>query len=132
MVHAFAFTSGRLLRLIDLKHTLGPARLNTTTNTRVASPVPLPGIPPCVIREQPFYMLSKELFPGTFCPTPTHFFLKLLADKGKLLRVFTQNIDSLEHIAGLPKDKIVAAHGNFDSAHCQSRTNRPEPQCSLG
>lgn len=27
----------------------------------------------------------------------------------------TQNIDSLEHEAGLPRDKVVAAHGNFDS-----------------
>ena len=29
-----------------------------------------------------------------------------------------QNIDSLEAQAGLPKDLVVAAHGNFDSAHC--------------
>jgi hypothetical protein len=29
-----------------------------------------------------------------------------------------QNIDSLEHLAGLPKERVVAAHGNFDSASC--------------
>lgn len=29
-----------------------------------------------------------------------------------------QNIDSLEHQAGLPRDAVVAAHGNFDSARC--------------
>ena len=29
-----------------------------------------------------------------------------------------QNIDSLEHQAGLPRSAVVAAHGNFDSAHC--------------
>ena len=28
-----------------------------------------------------------------------------------------QNIDSLESLAGLPEDMIVAAHGNFDRAH---------------
>lgn len=50
-------------------------------------------------------------------PTPAHFFMKLLHDKGLLLRCFTQNIDSLENQAGLPKDAIVAAHGNFDSEH---------------
>lgn len=61
---------------------------------------------------------GKELYPGTFCPTITHFFFKLLADKGKLLRVFTQNIDSLEAAAGLDADRIVAAHGNFDAASC--------------
>lgn len=47
-----------------------------------------------------------------------HYFVKLLHDKGKLLRCYTQNIDSLETQTGLPKDKIVAAHGNFDSATC--------------
>ncbi|DBA77969.1 TPA: hypothetical protein ACH3X1_009129 [Trebouxia sp. C0004] len=66
----------------------------------------------------PFFMLAKELFPGTFQPTPAHFFMKLLHDKGLLLRCFTQNIDSLENQAGLDKEQIVAAHGNFDSAHC--------------
>ncbi|KAL3135315.1 hypothetical protein ABBQ32_007510 [Trebouxia sp. C0010 RCD-2024] len=66
----------------------------------------------------PFFMLAKELFPGTFQPTPAHFFMKMLHDKGLLLRCFTQNIDSLENQAGLPKEDIVAAHGNFDSAHC--------------
>lgn len=29
-----------------------------------------------------------------------------------------QNIDSLEHQAGLPAQAVVAAHGNFDSARC--------------
>jgi len=57
----------------------------------------------------------QELFPGTFQPTPAHFFMKLLQDKGLLLRCFTQNIDSLENQAGLDKEQIVAAHGNFDS-----------------
>ena len=77
----------------------------------------------------PFYMLSKELFPGTFCPTPAHYFLCLLHAKGLLRRVFTQNIDSLEHIAGLPTEMVVAAHGNFDSAHCNAALQRLA--CSL-
>jgi len=34
------------------------------------------------------------------------------------LRCYTQNIDSLEGMTGLPKEKIVAAHGNFDGATC--------------
>ena len=67
---------------------------------------------------RPFYMLAKELFPGRFCPTPTHYFLRLLEEKGRLLRVFTQNIDSLETIAGLDPSRVIAAHGNFDSAKC--------------
>ena len=57
------------------------------------------------------------MWPGNYAPTPAHHFLKLLHDKGKLLRVYTQNIDSLEAAAGVPQSKIVAAHGNFDGAH---------------
>lgn len=66
----------------------------------------------------PFFMLAKELYPGRYKPTPTHFFIRLLHDKGLLQRCYTQNIDSLERVAGLPDDKIIAAHGNFDSARC--------------
>lgn len=66
----------------------------------------------------PFYLLAKELYPGQYRPTPTHFFLRLLHEKGLLLRCFTQNIDSLECVAGLPRNVVVAAHGNFDTAHC--------------
>ncbi|CAG9466880.1 unnamed protein product [Pedinophyceae sp. YPF-701] len=67
---------------------------------------------------QPFYMLAKELFPGQYKPTATHYFIRLLHERGLLRRCFTQNIDSLEVEAGLPKEKLVAAHGNFDSAAC--------------
>jgi len=66
----------------------------------------------------PFYLLARELFPGQFNPTPTHHFIKLLHDKGLLLRCYTQNIDSLESQAGLPPNSLIAAHGNFDSASC--------------
>jgi NAD-dependent deacetylase sirtuin 2 len=65
-----------------------------------------------------FYTFCKELWPGRYTPTTTHCFIRLLHEKGKLLRCFTQNIDSLEAAAGLPKEKYVAAHGNFDSARC--------------
>ena len=58
----------------------------------------------------------QELFPGNFRPTPTHFFIRLLHEKGLLRRCFSQNIDSLESLAGLPREQIVAAHGNFDGA----------------
>jgi len=64
-----------------------------------------------------FYELAKEMWPGNYDPTPTHYFLKLLHDKGILLRCYSQNIDSLECAAGLPSTKLVAAHGNFDEAH---------------
>ncbi|KAM9978758.1 hypothetical protein ACTFIY_012531 [Dictyostelium cf. discoideum] len=69
---------------------------------------------------KPFYVLSKELFPGSFNPTTVHYFIKLLSDKGLLLRNFTQNIDTLERIAGIPGNKLVEAHGSFATSHCVS------------
>lgn len=73
-------------------------------------------------REQPkpFYALAKELYPGSFLPTITHYFFKLLENKGILKRVFTQNIDTLERVAGVSDDLMVEAHGSFAQARCVS------------
>ncbi|KAA0203001.1 hypothetical protein HAZT_HAZT006704, partial [Hyalella azteca] len=67
---------------------------------------------------QPFFTLAKELYPGSFNPTPSHFFVKLLEEKGLLLRHYTQNIDTLEHVAGISESKLIEAHGSFRTAHC--------------
>ncbi|KAL3288092.1 hypothetical protein HHI36_002543 [Cryptolaemus montrouzieri] len=67
---------------------------------------------------RPFFELAKELYPGKFKPTPCHYFIKLMNDKGLLLRHYTQNIDTLERVAGIPGDKIVEAHGTFHTGHC--------------
>lgn len=69
-------------------------------------------------RPEPFYSLAKELYPGNFKPTACHYFIKLLYEKGLLLRNFTQNIDTLEREAGIPEEVLVEAHGSFASAHC--------------
>jgi NAD-dependent SIR2 family protein deacetylase len=53
------------------------------------------------------------LVTGSYQPTTTHLFLRLLHEKGLLLRVFTQNIDGLEEQAGLPEEMVVPAHGSF-------------------
>ncbi|ELT94099.1 hypothetical protein CAPTEDRAFT_227953 [Capitella teleta] len=66
----------------------------------------------------PFYALAKELYPGVFKPTPCHYFLRLLHEKKLLLRHYTQNIDTLERVAGIPEEMIVEAHGTFATAHC--------------
>lgn len=46
---------------------------------------------------KPFYTLYSELYPdgAKYRPTLTHCFLRLLEQKGKLLRVFTQNSELL-------------------------------------
>uniref|UniRef100_K1R053 NAD-dependent deacetylase sirtuin-3, mitochondrial n=1 Tax=Magallana gigas TaxID=29159 RepID=K1R053_MAGGI len=68
---------------------------------------------------KPFFTLAKELYPtGKYRPNFIHYFVRHLHDKGMLLRMYTQNIDGLERIAGLPADKMVEAHGTFSDATC--------------
>ncbi|KAL6697419.1 DHS-like NAD/FAD-binding domain-containing protein [Trichoderma pleuroticola] len=67
---------------------------------------------------EPFYVLAQELYPGKFHPTISHAFIALLAEKGLLQMLFTQNIDCLERAAGVPTDKIVEAHGSFATQRC--------------
>ncbi|TLD11727.1 hypothetical protein PspLS_11802 [Pyricularia sp. CBS 133598] len=67
---------------------------------------------------QPFYSLAPELYPGRYAPTISHAFVALLARKGLLVMLFTQNIDGLEKAAGVPPDLVVEAHGSFDSQRC--------------
>jgi len=75
---------------------------------------------------EPFYSLAKELFPQELTPTPAHNFVRLLHNKGLLLRHYTQNIDGLERIAGVPSGKIVEAHGSFHTSHCMKSSCRKE------
>lgn len=63
-----------------------PAVLDTHS-----SAVPLADALPCLrANSAALHALPQELFPGTFLATPTHYFMRLLHDKGLLLRCFTQ------------------------------------------
>lgn len=78
-----------------------------------------------------FYMLAKELFfkmEDNFKPSITHFFIRVLQEKGLLLRHYTQNVDGLENAAGIIDDKLVEAHGHFRSAHCIKCQTKYEPE----
>uniref|UniRef100_A0A3Q0RZX5 NAD-dependent protein deacetylase n=1 Tax=Amphilophus citrinellus TaxID=61819 RepID=A0A3Q0RZX5_AMPCI len=66
----------------------------------------------------PFFALAKELYPGNYRPNLTHYFVCLLHKKGQLLRMYTQNIDGLERLAGIPPEMLVEAHGTFATATC--------------
>lgn len=91
---------------------------------------------------RPFYTLAKDLWPGLYAPTQTHRFIKTLAEKGLLLRNYTQNIDGLERVAGLEQELLVEAHGDFYSAACidcskhheiefvKERMEQGVPQCT--
>ncbi|XP_034032661.1 SIRT1 domain-containing protein [Thalassophryne amazonica] len=67
---------------------------------------------------QPFFSLAKELYPGSHRPNYIHYFIHMLHLKGLLLRLYTQNIDGLEKLCGIPDDKLVEAHGSFSTASC--------------
>ncbi|KAJ2156607.1 NAD-dependent histone deacetylase sir2 [Coemansia sp. RSA 552] len=69
-------------------------------------------------REMPsmFYSFAKELYPYNFTPAPSHAFVKLLEDRGQLLRNYTQNIDTLEHVQGI--ENVLNCHGSFATATC--------------
>lgn len=51
-------------------------------------------------------------------PTNCHWFQKLLKDKGRLLRVYTQNIDALEMKVGLKSDDVIQVHGTINNYYC--------------
>lgn len=53
-------------------------------------------------------------------PTHTHQLLKLLKDKKKLLRCYTQNIDGLEYRAGLGFNDTVQLHGDLHKLKCMN------------
>ncbi|CAG6017805.1 unnamed protein product [Menidia menidia] len=65
---------------------------------------------------RPFFKFAKEIYPGQFQPSPCHRFISLLDKKGKLLRNYTQNIDTLEQVAGV--QRIIQCHGSFATASC--------------
>nr|KAJ3422886.1 NAD-dependent protein deacetylase sirtuin-1 [Polyrhizophydium stewartii] len=67
-------------------------------------------------RPETFFSFAREIYPSNFVPSPSHMFIKLLEQKGKLLRNYTQNIDTLERAAGI--NRVVQCHGSFATATC--------------
>jgi len=47
-------------------------------------------------------------------------FLRVLQDRRRLQRCYTQNIDGLEAVAGLTSNKTVQCHGTLSTLSCQS------------
>lgn len=65
-----------------------------------------------------FYNIAHMVLPPENMYSPLHSFIKMLQDKGKLLRNYTQNIDNLESYAGIEASKLVQCHGSFATASC--------------
>ena len=73
-----------------------------------------------VFKEDPtiFYSVARDILPSTDRYTPTHAFIAMLQQKGKLLTNYSQNIDNLEAKAGIKPSKLVQCHGSFATASC--------------
>jgi NAD-dependent SIR2 family protein deacetylase len=67
---------------------------------------------------RPFFKFAHSLYPGSIDATPSHHFLASLDRRRILLRIYTQNIDSLEQLSGVRPEKVIYAHGSLSSATC--------------
>ncbi|XP_065156391.1 NAD-dependent protein deacetylase sirtuin-1-like isoform X2 [Atheta coriaria] len=65
---------------------------------------------------RPFFKFARDIYPGKFKPSPCHRFIKLLEKHKKLLRNYTQNIDTLEKVAEI--ERVIECHGSFATATC--------------
>ncbi|XP_076296180.1 sirtuin 1 isoform X2 [Lasioglossum baleicum] len=65
---------------------------------------------------RPFYKFAREIYPGQFKPSPCHRFIQMLDKQKKLLRNYSQNIDTLEQVAGI--ENVIECHGSFATASC--------------
>ncbi|XP_028585225.2 NAD-dependent protein deacetylase sirtuin-1 [Podarcis muralis] len=65
---------------------------------------------------RPFFKFAKEIYPGQFQPSLCHKFIALMDKEKKLLCNYTQNIDTLEQVAGI--QRIIQCHGSFATASC--------------
>ena len=52
---------------------------------------------------RPFFKFAREIYPGQFKPSPCHKFIRSVEKHGKLLKNYTQNIDTLEQVKYLPR-----------------------------
>ncbi|XP_047125774.1 NAD-dependent protein deacetylase sirtuin-1 isoform X2 [Hydra vulgaris] len=66
----------------------------------------------------PFFKFAKEIYPGQFTPSLCHRFISKLDQQGKLLRNYTQNIDTLEQVAGIKN--VLQCHGSCATATCMN------------
>lgn len=71
----------------------------------------------------PYLELRRPFILGTaerrWKPTASHWFVRLLHDKGKLRRLLTQNIDGLDYHLSLPVEKVVGVHGSLGQVQCE-------------
>lgn len=103
------------------------AQINESNNYELEDPQQMFDIE--YFREKPsvFYSFASQIYPSNFIPSPCHRFIKLLETNDKLLRNYTQNIDTLETEVGVTR--VLQCHGSFATAtciECKTRVNGAE------
>ncbi|KAH0788176.1 transcriptional regulator, Sir2 family protein [Histomonas meleagridis] len=64
-----------------------------------------------------FWSVAHLIFPSeTPQYSSAHYFIEALEQQGKLLRVYTQNVDTLEK--GIPPERLRCVHGSWRENHC--------------
>jgi len=79
---------------------------------------------------RPFFKFAREIYPGQFQPSPCHKFIRCVETSGKLLRNYTQNIDTLEQVAGI--ENVIQCHGSFATASCMVCKRRVNAEAIRG
>ncbi|TRY80242.1 hypothetical protein TCAL_12375 [Tigriopus californicus] len=75
---------------------------------------------------RPFFKFAREIYPGQFKPSPCHHFIRALEKHERLLRNYTQNIDTLEQVVGIQRS--VQCHGSFATATCTKCAHKCEAE----
>jgi NAD-dependent SIR2 family protein deacetylase len=69
-------------------------------------------------KPEPFYKFAQHFDLTQYNASPTHYFIKMLQDKGLLWKNMTQNIDNLEEKTGMNMEDVIQAHGANRGAVC--------------
>jgi NAD-dependent SIR2 family protein deacetylase len=77
----------------------------------------------------PLLSYARTLMPGTHQPSLSHRFVRELEKRGKLLRVYSQNLDGLERAAGI--ERVVQCHGTLATASCVACRHRVALDASI-
>ena len=57
---------------------------------------------------RPFFKFAREIYPGQFKPSPCHKFIRSVEKHGKLLKNYTQNIDTLEQVKAVKSQNVFS------------------------
>lgn len=69
-----------------------------------------------------FFSFARTIYPDNYEPSPSHRFVRALEERGQLLRMYSQNIDTLEQKAGI--ERVLQCHGSFATATCTNAACR--------